>query len=208
MEPSTEKLFELPKADFQIVLDGLDTATLHSLGAASILANVTGEKLDQIILEDARRHKKHVEDGLLVRPLGPYRSLLEFAIRAQQPTPIIKHYIELYAEGYPEYIEFSHRSPLIDQVISNEMFLVLGDLISMGLAPPIARNGDAYMSKAIAHRSIETILWLIQNGQDFTSFLKPLDRRDMLRSGTPLYDYLKECHKDTLNGYVPKAERE
>ncbi|XXH03858.1 hypothetical protein Hte_010264 [Hypoxylon texense] len=208
MDSSNCKLFQLPKEAFQRVLDGLDTEALHSFGAAAILGHITGEKMDMIILEDARRHREYVVSNLSGTYNGPYKSLLEFAIRGHQPTAVIEHDLDLYAEEFPEYIEYSHMSPLIDQIIDSESINILELLINKELAPSIADNGDTYMSKAIASRSVEVIFWLVKNGQDFTSFLFPLDRRGMLQSGTPLYDYLKEFHKDTLNGYVPKAERQ
>ncbi|KAI6090038.1 hypothetical protein F4821DRAFT_256603 [Hypoxylon rubiginosum] len=198
-------LFYLSEKGFQEVLNGLSTGDLFSLGLDGIGCNATGRNLDLVFLEDARRFKKHIEDG---KPKTLYPSILDFIIDSNEAIPMVKRCLEMYAEEYPEHLQYSDRSPLIERVVESENSAVLELLIAEGLAPSVADNGDVYMTKAIAQKSQKLVMWLVTHGQDLRSFRYSLDRRGMLVLGTQFYEDLRKMHPDVLDGFVPMAERQ
>ncbi|KAI1778198.1 hypothetical protein F4818DRAFT_456134 [Hypoxylon cercidicola] len=198
MEGSTSfqpELFRLPPEDFQLILDNLESADIYSLGVAGITANIDCDNLTLVIIEDALRHSKHVDDGS-----GPYKSLLEYTLRTRQPVSTIASCLVAYLMKYPEYI-YQARSPVLDLIIETENVSAFQLLLDDGIVDSVADGGDVYMSKAIAHRSTNIIIWLTQNGQKLRHYMYPLKSRGMLTKGSPLYEYLKE-HMDVLDGHT------
>ncbi|KAI1764141.1 hypothetical protein GGR53DRAFT_530877 [Hypoxylon sp. FL1150] len=195
-------LFNLPVKAFKMAIEDLNATDLYDLGIEGILCSAAGEKLDLVFLEDARRLKQHIAEG---RPRTYYKSLLEFAVGTEKPLPMVKRCVEMYAVAYPEHVRYSERSPLLELVVRYENCAVLGLLIDEGVAPPVATNGDVYMTKAIAEKSRKLVLWLVENGQDLRSFRYSLDRRGMLESGTRFFGDLRKIQPEALEGNSQKA---
>ncbi|KAI1396422.1 hypothetical protein F4819DRAFT_504431 [Hypoxylon fuscum] len=195
--PADLMIFNRPEQLFQSVLKQVQDPGDHF--RLAVTCRTMGTRLNQLIVEDVRRHRTHIEAD---NHPGMYKAIISWCFRSRQPLPILQSLVEIYATEFPAYLENVPRSRVATSAIAADYPPALSLLIQMGHTPPASVSGRRYMTQALTWHSTQVVIWLVMEGVDVVPYLYRLERRNMLRPNNLLWSFLEQ-YTDALDGFLP-----